>query len=74
MPIIKCSIKPVGQAQSYRTDISLGVDNGVKAVALIQSYMKAFAPLHPLVIVIKSLLKVSWDQRVNFLTENDALY
>ena len=58
VPIIKCSISPPGLSQSVKTDISLGVSNGVKAVATIKQYMNAMEPMRSLILVVKSLLKV----------------
>jgi DNA polymerase sigma len=62
VPIIKCHIKVPSSTLSLKIDISLGVDNGVKAVEAILGYMRAMPPLRPLVLVAKSLVKVDSTQ------------
>ena len=58
VPIIKCHIRSPSGAGSLKTDISLNVGNGVKAVEGIKAHLLAMPPLRPLVLAAKALVKV----------------
>ena len=58
VPIIKCHIRSRVGAGSLKTDISLNVGNGVKAVEGILAHLQAMLLLRPLVLAAKALVKV----------------
>lgn len=45
------------RSKPLQVDISLGVENGLQAVGLIQSLMDAIPPTRPLTLAVKALLK-----------------
>lgn len=60
VPIVKVLLR-LG-TKSMSVDISMGVQNGAAAVELIQHHVMGRAPVRPLVIVLKAILK---DRELN---------
>lgn len=52
VPLVKLRVMPVG----LKFDISMGMDNGTKAVELVKSYLSAWSPMRPLVTILKLFL------------------
>ena len=55
VPIIKCTL-PGGNAQHIPADISLGVANGLSAVAFVEQQVTAAPPLHSLKVLQQSFI------------------
>ena len=54
VPILKARMRD----GTRQVDISLGTTNGIQAALYFRAQMLAMAPLRPLALVIKSILKV----------------
>lgn len=50
-------VKIIARKTSVNCDISIGVDNGLKNVAVIKSYIEQFPALRPLLLVVKCFLQ-----------------
>lgn len=58
VPVLRCAIKPQGKDWGKRVNICMEMNDGRKAVRLLQPYLDNMPPLRPIVLVIKAMLKV----------------
>lgn len=58
VPILSTKLRPPGHGMhSIAADVSLGVPNGLRTVALVQRQLQALPPLRPLMLVLKAALR-----------------